>query len=90
MRNDKNYRNRVRDSSSIAYGSHYHHYLKDEHPNSIGYWISELESLGISPKGTKDLDTKEVRDFVDNLKQVLLEEFRVAHDNSQDAAHLWT
>jgi hypothetical protein len=52
--------------------------------NKKGYWISELESLGISPKGTSELDIQELRHFVENLKQMLLEEYRAAyhHDNS--------
>ena len=58
--------------------------LFGEHPYNKGYWISELESLGISPKGTNELDIEELRDFVENLKQLLLEEYRAAyhHDNS--------
>jgi hypothetical protein len=58
--------------------------LYDEHPYNKGYWISELESLGICPKRTSELDIQELSDFVENLKQVFLEEYRSAyhHDNS--------
>jgi hypothetical protein len=92
--NGNDYRNRGRDSSSpVAYSKYYHHYLQDEHSDSKGYWTSELESLGICPKGTNELDIKEVSDFVENLKQVLLEEYRAAyyhHNNSEDGAQTWT
>ncbi len=47
-----------------------------------GYWSSELKSLGIYPKRKNELnDSKEMRDLVENVKQVLLQEYRTAYDH---------
>jgi hypothetical protein len=41
-----------------------------EHPQRYGWWINELESLGISVKKTNELnDLSEIRSLAENIKQ---------------------
>ncbi|HYA85287.1 MAG TPA: hypothetical protein VEH06_17845 [Candidatus Bathyarchaeia archaeon] len=41
-----------------------------EHPERYGWWINELESLGLSVKKINELnDLYEIRDLADNIKQ---------------------
>ena len=50
-----------------------------------GYWINELESLGISPKETeRDYESesdciKELADHVENIKQALYQEYKTSY-----------
>jgi nucleoside diphosphate kinase len=50
-----------------------------------GYWINELESLGISPKEIeKDYESesdciKELADHVENIKQSLYQEYKTSY-----------
>ena len=50
-----------------------------------GYWINELESLGISPKEIeKDYESesdciKELADHVENIKQALYQEYKTSY-----------
>lgn len=45
-----------------------------------GYWFSELDSLGIHAKKTNELnDRKEMKDLVENVKQIMLQEYRSAY-----------
>jgi hypothetical protein len=52
--------------------------LQEEHPEKNGWWINELESLGVD---TKD-NAHELRDKQDNsnliwdIKQMLIEEYK--------------
>jgi hypothetical protein len=47
-----------------------------------GYWSNELNSLGIQAKRKNELnDSKEMKDLVENVKQVLLQEYRTAYDH---------
>ena len=42
----------------------------EEHPERYGWWINELESLGLSVKKINELnDLHEIRDLAENLKQ---------------------
>ena len=51
-----------------------------------GYWINELESLGISPKGIeRDYESesdciKELADHVENIKQALYQEYKTSYN----------
>lgn len=46
-----------------------------------GYWSNELDSLGIQAKRKNELnDSKEMKDLVENVKQVLLQEYRTAYE----------
>jgi len=56
-----------------------------EQADKKGYWINELESLGISPKEIeKDYESesdciKELADHVENIKQVLYQEYKTSY-----------
>jgi len=54
--------------------------MQVKEPDSEGYWSSELGSLGISKKKS-ELNSKEMRDLVENVKQVLLQEYRTAYSD---------
>jgi hypothetical protein len=42
----------------------------EEHPERYGWWIDELESLGLSVKKINELnDLKEIRDLAEIIKQ---------------------
>ena len=44
--------------------------IRNEYPEKYDWWLSELESLGISPKTLNDLnDKREVSELTENLKQ---------------------
>ncbi len=44
---------------------------KNEHPEKYGWWLNELESLGVSPKRCNELnDKQEVSNLTESLKQV--------------------
>jgi hypothetical protein len=50
-----------------------------------GYWINELESLGVSPKEIeRDYESesdciKELADHVENIKQALYQEYKTSY-----------
>jgi hypothetical protein len=45
-----------------------------------GYWFNKLNSLGIDPKRKNELnDRKEMKDLVENVKQVTPQEYRNAY-----------
>jgi hypothetical protein len=58
--------------------------------NGKGYWINELESLGISPKKINDylnngnnnneeeVSIIELADLVENIKQIMYQEYKTA------------
>ncbi|HKY11417.1 MAG TPA: hypothetical protein VJL79_05880 [Nitrososphaera sp.] len=56
-----------------------------EQADKKGYWINELESLGISPKGIErnyesESDCiKELADHVENIKQALYQEYKTSY-----------
>ncbi|MGB6590713.1 MAG: hypothetical protein WBE68_04305 [Candidatus Nitrosopolaris sp.] len=42
----------------------------NEHPERYGWWLNELESLGISTKRINELnDLKEIRNLTENIKE---------------------
>ena len=57
--------------------------------NGKGYWINELESLGISPKKINDylnngkngeeVSIAELADLVENIKQTMYQEYKTAY-----------
>ena len=57
----------------------------NERADKKGYWINELESLGISPKETeRDYESesdciKELADHVENTKQALYQEYKTSY-----------
>jgi hypothetical protein len=60
-------------------------FLFIEHTDKKGYWINELESLGISPKEIeKDYQSesdciKELANHVENIKQTLYQEYKTSY-----------
>jgi len=56
-----------------------------EQADKKGYWINELESLGISPKEIeRDYESesdciKEPADHVENIKQALYQEYKTSY-----------
>lgn len=50
---------------------------KKEHLEEYGWWISELDSLGIKRMRTSDMkDRKEIIDLTKNTKQTLFQAYK--------------
>jgi hypothetical protein len=65
----------------------------DEHPESYGWWINELESLGMADaKRSDELDNgnndkAELKDLAENTKEMMYQQYEIAygrqmHNNS--------
>lgn len=54
--------------------------MKSDNPeNQKEYRFSGLDSLGIHPKKTNDLnDSREMSDLVENVKQTMFQEYKTA------------
>ena len=52
-----------------------------------GYWQNELDSLGIEPKQTKELDDnkEELENLADIIKQAMFQDYKVAYSKEGDA-----
>jgi hypothetical protein len=51
---------------------------EDEHQERYGWWIGELESLGLSVKKTNEFnDLNEIRDLTEILKQGFYQNHKV-------------
>ena len=54
---------------------------KKEHQENYGWWISELDSLGIKRIKRNDMkDRKEITDMTENLKQTLFQEYKTVYN----------
>lgn len=56
---------------------------KNEHPEKQGWWLSELESLGVKIRDNKmdELNNQEiVSSLAENIKQIFYEEYKVAYE----------
>jgi hypothetical protein len=55
--------------------------MKSDKPeNQKEYWFTGLDSLGIHPKKTNDLnDSREMSDLVENVKQTMFQEYKTAY-----------
>jgi hypothetical protein len=55
---------------------------QDEHPEKNGWWINELDSLGVDTKSnTNELNSKRGNsDLVEAIKQTLIEEYRQTYN----------
>jgi flagellin-specific chaperone FliS len=52
-----------------------------EHPERHGWWLNELESLGVSPKVQNELnDIRETSNLAENLKQAFYQAYKEASD----------
>ena len=55
----------------------------EEHPERYGWWINELESLGLSVKKINELnDLNEIRDLVGLIKQDKYVDYGTAYFNN--------
>jgi hypothetical protein len=55
--------------------------IKEELPEKFGWWINELESLGLSVKKANELnDIKEVSSLTDSIKQILFQDFKTHYN----------
>jgi hypothetical protein len=56
--------------------------LHDEHPEKNGWWINELESLGIDTKSNPNelKDKQDNSDLVEAIKQTFIEEYKQTYD----------
>ena len=53
---------------------------KKEHPEKYGWWISELDSLGIKRMRTSDMkDRNEIIDLTKNIKQTLFQAYKTVY-----------
>jgi hypothetical protein len=51
-----------------------------EQMSSIDRWLSELQSLGVSPRRRNELnDKKELEDLTENIKQEFYREYKEAY-----------
>ncbi|HZA07614.1 MAG TPA: hypothetical protein VE619_07925 [Nitrososphaeraceae archaeon] len=50
---------------------------QEEHPEKNGWWISELESLGVDTESNRDelKDKQDNRDLVEAIKQTFMHEY---------------
>jgi hypothetical protein len=56
---------------------------KVEHPEKHGWWLNELESLGINTRGDSQLkDFKKTRELTTDIKQMFYEEYQKAFNES--------
>jgi hypothetical protein len=54
---------------------------KKEHPEKYGWWISELDSLGIKRMRRNDMkDRKQITDLTENIKETLLQEYKTVYN----------
>jgi hypothetical protein len=53
---------------------------KKECFDRYGWWLNELDSLGIVPKKTNELnDKQEISDLSENIKQILYQDYKTAY-----------
>jgi len=49
----------------------------NEHPETYGWWLNELDSLGINTKRINELsDLKEIRNLTENIKQAFYPDYK--------------
>jgi hypothetical protein len=50
---------------------------KDEHPERYGWWLNELNTLGVAPNKLNELnDINEVSNLAENLKQCYYQDYK--------------
>jgi hypothetical protein len=55
-------------------------FTKKEGSDRYGWWLNELDSLGIAPKKTNELnDKREISDLSENIKQILYQDYKTAY-----------
>ena len=54
----------------------------DEHPENYGWWINELESLGmVDAKRSDELDNgkAELKDLAENTKEMMYQQYEIVY-----------
>jgi hypothetical protein len=55
-------------------------FTKKESSDRYGWWLNELDTLGIVPKKTNELnDKQEISDLSENIKQILFQDYKTAY-----------
>jgi hypothetical protein len=58
--------------------------MTKEQRNNKGYWLNELDSLGIEPKRENELnDERELADLADNIKQMYYQDYKTAYSEKE-------
>jgi hypothetical protein len=58
--------------------------MTKEQRNNKGYWLNELDSLGIEPKRENELnDEHELADLADNIKQMYYQDYKTAYSEKE-------
>ena len=67
-------------------GSYLKMATKNEHPEKYGWWLNELESLGVSPKilSSELNDIQEASTLTENLKQVFYQEYKTTYNKNDN------
>ena len=55
--------------------------INKEHPQKHGLWLTELQSLGVSPKVYNELnDIQEVSNLTEILKQTFYQQYKTTYN----------
>jgi hypothetical protein len=58
---------------------------EQQHQAKDGYWLNELDSLGIEPKQKKELnDAEELENLADIIKQAMFHDYKIAYSEKGD------
>ena len=58
---------------------------KQENIQKVNWWLSELESLGVSPKVRNELNNiQETSNLAENLKQLFYQAYKIAYNDNED------
>ena len=58
---------------------------KQENIQKVNWWLSELESLGVSPKVRNELNNiQETSNLAENLKQLFYQAYKCAYNDNED------
>jgi hypothetical protein len=49
-----------------------------DHAENKGWWLSELNSLGVNVEIIKEFDDTQLSNITENIKQVLFEEYKLS------------
>jgi hypothetical protein len=65
---------------------------KDEHPERYGWWINELNSLGIEPKRINEMDDlQELCNITQRLKETFFQyyksSYKTIHNENEEETH---
>jgi hypothetical protein len=55
-------------------------YIKREYSDRYGWWLNELNSLGLVPNKINELnDKEEISALSENIKQILYQDYKTAY-----------